>query len=250
MPWSVPKTWIAGAVLPASDLNTHLRDQLLVLRAGGIAISSQAALDFIYAVDDDQFGRVAAVASRYPRANAGLTAWEMAIPTAGVQEFLLPYSYFRPLPVGGCGAAEDATSTNTIGGMPFGASATESCYCWVRFPKKWNEGTFTAQFGTFNKAGGSGDFVFSIAALAVSDDESISSALGTSQKVTDTILAAYDRQLSAATPAVTPAGTPVAGDDVLIVVSRLPLDGADSYGSPVYFHDVTLFLTTDAETDA
>lgn len=60
MSWSAPKTWIAGAVLPASELNTHLRDQLLELRGGGLSLPSQAADDFIYADTDDQLGRLAA----------------------------------------------------------------------------------------------------------------------------------------------------------------------------------------------
>lgn len=65
MPWVTPKTWVAGAVLPASDLNTHLRDQLLELRGGGISIPSQAVDDFLFAEDTDQIGRVAA-ASGWP----------------------------------------------------------------------------------------------------------------------------------------------------------------------------------------
>jgi hypothetical protein len=57
MPWSTPKTWVAGVVLPASDLNTHLRDQLLVLRGGGLAITDQEADDFITAISTTQLSR-------------------------------------------------------------------------------------------------------------------------------------------------------------------------------------------------
>ena len=30
--WTAPRTWVAGAVLTASQLNTHLRDNLLLLK--------------------------------------------------------------------------------------------------------------------------------------------------------------------------------------------------------------------------
>lgn len=251
MPWSgTPKTFVAGAVLPASDLNTELRDRMLTLRAGGIALTGQQPFDFLYALDDDQFARLAAVASMYPRFNAAGTAWEMAIPTAGVHELTLPFSFFRPTPTNGCGWPEDASATNDIGGMPFSGTSTQACYCWLPLPRSWNKGTFTAQFYTFNKAGGSGNFVFSLAALAVSDDEPISGALGTAQQVTDTILAANDVQISAETAAITPGGSPANNDLTLFVVKRLPLDAADDYGSVNYFHAVKLRLLTNAENDA
>lgn len=59
-------------------MNTHARDNPNELRTGGIAIASQAALDFVYASSASQFARVAAVAGKSPRLNAAGTAWAMA----------------------------------------------------------------------------------------------------------------------------------------------------------------------------
>jgi hypothetical protein len=53
-------------------------DNIAVVRAGGVAIASQAALDFVHATSTTQLGRVAGVASKFPRLNAAGTAWEMA----------------------------------------------------------------------------------------------------------------------------------------------------------------------------
>ena len=72
------KTWSAGAILPAAELNTYLRDNGNELRTGGIAIASQAAQDFIHASSSSQLGRVAAVALKSPRYSG--SAWQMKYP--------------------------------------------------------------------------------------------------------------------------------------------------------------------------
>lgn len=80
MAWTTPRTWVAGEVVTASLMNTHVRDNLDALRAGGIAVASQAAQDFIYASSATQFARVAAVSGRIPRYSG--SAWGMILPIA------------------------------------------------------------------------------------------------------------------------------------------------------------------------
>ena len=81
MGWTTPRTWVAGELLTAALLNTHLRDNDAAIRAGGIAIASQASLDLITGASSSQFGRVAAgSALQGPRINAAGTAWEFANP--------------------------------------------------------------------------------------------------------------------------------------------------------------------------
>ncbi len=36
MAWTSPRTWVSGAVVTAAQLNQHLRDNLLALRAGDV----------------------------------------------------------------------------------------------------------------------------------------------------------------------------------------------------------------------
>lgn len=77
MAWTSPRSWVASELVTASLLNTHVRDNLDALRAGGIAMSSQAALDFLYASSATQFARLAVGAAlTIPRVNAGATAYE------------------------------------------------------------------------------------------------------------------------------------------------------------------------------
>ena len=44
MAWTTPHTWVAGAVVTASQLNQHLRDNLLAIRAGDITALDAAQL--------------------------------------------------------------------------------------------------------------------------------------------------------------------------------------------------------------
>jgi len=79
MGWTTPRTWVAGELLTAALLNTHLRDNDAAIRAGGIAIASQAALDLITGGSATGLARTAAgTALQYPRLNAAGTAWEFA----------------------------------------------------------------------------------------------------------------------------------------------------------------------------
>lgn len=58
MSWTAPLTWIANQIVTAAQLNTHVRDNLIELRGGGIAISGQTGNDFIYGASSTQLGRV------------------------------------------------------------------------------------------------------------------------------------------------------------------------------------------------
>lgn len=79
MAWTIPKLFVAGNILTAAELNTYLSDNDTALRSGGIAIASQAALDFIYASSGSQLARLAkGAAYTVPRMNSGASAWEFA----------------------------------------------------------------------------------------------------------------------------------------------------------------------------
>lgn len=77
MAWTTPRTWADGELVTAALLNAQLRDNLNELRGGGIAMPSQAALDFVYAASATALGRLAAAAGKVPRVNANGTAWTM-----------------------------------------------------------------------------------------------------------------------------------------------------------------------------
>jgi hypothetical protein len=171
----------------------------------------------------------------------------------GLHELYIPIGAFRPHPVNGCAPVEDVllSSGIYISGMAFdGGTLVESCSFVFAFPKRWNEGTITAQVYTFNTGGGAGNYVFSLAAVCASDDDSLDVAVGTSQTMTDTALVAKDLATSPQSAAITIAGTPSVGDLTRVVLTRDPTVGGDTYASDVYVTGVKLRLTVDASEDA
>jgi hypothetical protein len=55
--WTAPKTFSQGELVTPDHLNTHLRDNITVLRAGGIAISGQGANEIIFSSSASQLTR-------------------------------------------------------------------------------------------------------------------------------------------------------------------------------------------------
>lgn len=79
MAWTAPATVVAGQIMTAAFWNTHVRDNEGELRAGGLALASQAALDFVYASSSSQLSRLAkGTGLQYLRVNSGATAYEFA----------------------------------------------------------------------------------------------------------------------------------------------------------------------------
>lgn len=58
MAWTAPRTWVANETVTFSLLNTHLRDNLIALNAGALALSGQAAGHWIQASSASQFAVV------------------------------------------------------------------------------------------------------------------------------------------------------------------------------------------------
>jgi len=86
MAWSSPKSWTTGYKVLASDLNTFLSDNDSALRAGGIAIASQAVGDIVYGSSSTQLGRIAAVATGQVLTSAGtgtVPAWSSNLSLGG-----------------------------------------------------------------------------------------------------------------------------------------------------------------------
>jgi hypothetical protein len=81
MAWSTPRLWVAGELVTAAIMNTYVSDDLAALRAGGIAIASQATGDFLFASSSTQLGRLATPgAYQSIRRNSGASAYEAWFP--------------------------------------------------------------------------------------------------------------------------------------------------------------------------
>ena len=174
---------------------------------------------------------------------------------AGVQDMWIPAAAMRPATTNGCAAIADLETTATrpdIQTLDFDSSTQEYAQFGVSMPKSWNEGTVTAQFYWTHATAVSTDVIWAIQGVCVSDNDTIDIAYGAAVTVTQTFHnTAEDLAVTAATAAVTLAGTPTAGDLAFFQVYR----DADAAGDTTNSTDakligVKIFYTTDAANDA
>ena len=71
MSWSTPSSLSTGTLVTAATWNQDVKDNAIALRAGSLAVTSQAIGDILYASSTTQFARVAAVAAGQVLTSAG-----------------------------------------------------------------------------------------------------------------------------------------------------------------------------------
>jgi hypothetical protein len=125
------------------------------------------------------------------------------------------------------GLVELATNDIMLQTLDFDAATDEFAQFSIVMPSDWDLGTVTATF-YWSAASGSGDVIWGLQGLAVGNDDAQDAAMGTAQTVTDTLLLADDLQITAATSAMTIAGTPAAGDIVHFAAYRDANAGGDT----------------------
>lgn len=170
----------------------------------------------------------------------------------GVQDLYIPATAMWPKSTSGCSSlakTEVGTSLLNIQTLDFDQTTQEFAQFTIVLPRKYDNGTITVVF-YWTAAGGSGDVVWAISGGAYSNDDALSTALGTAVTVTDTLIAASDLHITSATSAMTLAGTPADADFLGFQISRNPSDGSDTLTSDARLLGVSLRITTDAAKDA
>lgn len=151
------------------------------------------------------------------------------------------------------GAASGTTETTTnkvmVKTLDFDASTAEYAQFSVAMPKSWNGSTVTAQF-CWSNVSGTGNVIWGLQGVAISDDDVLDAAFGTAQTVTDGVTAAGDLMQSAETGAITIGGTPASLDLVIFQVYRDAANGSDTLAVDARLHGVRLYITTNAKNDA
>lgn len=150
------------------------------------------------------------------------------------------------------GAASGTTETTSnkvmLATLDFDKDADEFAQFMVPMPESWDEGTVTAKF--LWTAGATGDVVWAMQAVAISNDDPLDAGFGTAQSVTDSVTAADDLMISAATAAITIGGSPAAGDLVVFQVYRDADNGSDTLAADAKLIAVRLYITTDDYEDS
>jgi len=149
---------------------------------------------------------------------------------SGATNLWIPASAWIPRTTGGCGVdSREIGSTNrqNFDELLFDAGTDEFAQALVIMPSNYNNSTITARF-YWTAASGSGDVIWGLQGRAYADDDALDTAHGTAQTATDTLLAADDMHVSAATSAVTIGGTPAANTPIQFQVYRDADAGGDT----------------------
>lgn len=145
-------------------------------------------------------------------------------------------------------SAETTSNRIMLKGWSFDASTAEYVQFTIRMPKGWNESTITAKF--LWNSGTTGDVVWGIQGVALSDDDVYDATFGTAQTITDTVTAITDIMHSSFTSAVTIGGTPAEGDFVVFQVYRNASSGSDTNTGDANLLGVVINYTTTSLNDA
>ena len=176
-----------------------------------------------------------------------------AVKVAGKETIWVPSSAMYANTTNGAEAAQvELTATQPeLKVLDFDASTDEFAQFSVSFPKSWNESTVTYQ-AYFTSAGtNTGDCIWTLAGVAVSDNDAIDAAFGTAVSVTKAHSGtANDLDVSSESSAITIAGTPAAGDQVFFQISRDANNGSDTLTGDARLLGIRFFFTTDAANDA
>jgi hypothetical protein len=157
-----------------------------------------------------------------------------------------------PNTTNGCGAITQTELSNgpELKALPFDKTSDEFAQFAIAFPKSWNEGTVTFQAFFTADSTDTGTAKFTLAGVALADNDSLNTAFGTAVGPTAKAHSgtANDLDVTAESGAVTIAGSPSTDEYVFFEVSRdVSEDDLDADAKLV---GIKLFFTTDAANDA
>tara|TARA_S200002703_G_scaffold67000_1_gene58156 strand:- start:646 stop:1854 length:1209 start_codon:yes stop_codon:yes gene_type:complete len=188
-----------------------------------------------------------------PKGTGVLKSGSSAVKIAGKETIWVPSVAMYPNTTNPAEAAQVELTAGQpeLKVLDFDASTDEFAQFAVSFPKSWNEGTVTYQ-AYFTSAGtNTGNCIWTLAGVAVSDNDAIDAAFGTAVSVTKAHSGtANDLDVSSESSAITIAGTPAAGDEVFFQISRDANNGSDTLTGDARLLGIRFFFTTDAANDA
>lgn len=175
-------------------------------------------------------------------------AWQ-----GGTRNFNISADAFIPRETDGAAYLSKPLATNNlnVGTYNFDTTVEEGVGTWIHLGNGWDAGTLKFK-AHWTATGGSAQSVkWDFAARAYANDDVLDQALGTEQSVTDTWIADNDLHISDATPALTVAGTPAAGQPIYLQVTRDVGDVADTLDVDAQLIAVTIeYLNVTGEPSA
>ena len=135
--------------------------------------------------------------------------------------------------------------------LDFDASTAQYAQFAIAMPKSWNLGTVTYQVFWSPSTTNTGNCIFGLQGVSCTEGDTADVAFGTAIEVTDAgIGTVEDVQMTAASSAMTIAGSPADDDQTFFQLYRDAADGSDTFTGEARVLGIKLFYTTDAANDA
>jgi hypothetical protein len=177
----------------------------------------------------------------------------LPVKVAGKESMWIPALAMNPTVTNGC--ASHATVETTSGRpdmivLDFDKDSDEFAQFSIAFPKSWDEGTITYQVYWAGIAATTG-VAWTLAGVAVSNNETIDVAFGTAVVIQDDAQGAVEEVcVTAESGAVTIAGTPAADDLCFFAISRDVSDSNDDMAGDARLLGIKIFFNTDTKNDS
>jgi hypothetical protein len=210
---------------------------------------------YVYILDDDSGIAENSPLVVKPDDEAGNKRWILQSPISSLYRTLwVPAASMIPTVTNGAtsGSKEFVTNDINMDYLAFNTTTEQFAAFSVVLPENWDRGTIKAKFywAPTNNSGSSANTVeWEIAAVAISNDDAIDVALGTSQVISMALTSVGASEsgylhITPATPAVTVGGTPALGDLVHFKISR-NVGGTDTYGYDALLFGALIQCTTN-----
>lgn len=184
-------------------------------------------------------------------ATGSVTLANVATVAAGKKAIWIDASAMRPKATNGAGFSDydSGASDVTLLTADFDTTTQEYAHFKMAMPEIWDEGTVTFKPYWTNTGGGAAQTaIFSLAGVAISNDDALNASFGTIQTSTDTWIAQNDLHIGPESSAITIGGSPAAGDLVAFEVSRVT--GTDTLTGDARLLGLMLYVTTNAFNEA
>ena len=171
----------------------------------------------------------------------------------GAQTIYIPAAALTPAYTNGCTTLKlvaGASGQPDLQYVEFDPSTEQYAQFNVAMPKSWNDSTVVVQF-IWSHPSTTTNFgtVWGAQGVAVSDGDTLIVSYGTAQTVTDTGGTTDTQYITAASSAITIAGTPAAGDTVYFRIYRKAADASDTMTVVARLYGIKVIYTTSSPND-
>jgi hypothetical protein len=252
---------LTNKTLTSPKIGTNILDtsgnELLNLTATGSAISEFTLANAASGVSGPTLSTTSSETNVginiNPKGTGVLKSGSAAIKIAGTETMWIPSNalYLPTTNPADAATVETTALRPELKVLDFDASTAQYAQFAIAMPKSWNLGTVTYQVFWTPSTTNTGNCIFGLQGVSCTEGDTADVAFGTAIEVTDAgIGTVEDVQMTAASSAMTIAGSPADNDQTFFQLYRDAADGSDTFTGEARVLGIKLFYTTDAANDA